>query len=64
MTLKAPIVESMPSVQEVRYQLGDALREVELLRGLLRLAERAERYREVDREMVNRRPQLGEAAHG
>jgi hypothetical protein len=50
MSLKPPMVANLPTAGEVRHQLGDALREVELLRGLLRLAERAERYRQSDRE--------------
>jgi hypothetical protein len=57
MTLPSPVVESLPPANEVRRRLGDALREVQILRGLLRLAERAERYRERDREVAE------EAAH-
>src|SRR5438876_944445 len=34
-----PVIESLPPPAVVRNRLGDALREVELLRGLLRLAE-------------------------
>lgn len=50
MLLKRPISTTFPTAREVRHKLGDALRDVELLRGLLRLAERAERYRERDVE--------------
>jgi hypothetical protein len=43
------LVELIPPPQSVRDRLGDALREVQLLRRLLRLADLAERYRECDR---------------
>ena len=43
------LLTSLPSPQLVRNRLGDALREVELLRRLLRLSERAEQYRTWDR---------------
>ncbi len=46
--LKAPLMRSFPPVREIAHRLGDTLREVEILRGLLRLAERVERYRECD----------------
>ena len=39
------LVENVPPTVAVRDRLGDALREVRLLRQLLRLAETAERYR-------------------
>jgi len=48
MFFESPIIEILPSAGEVRNRLGAALRQVELLRGLLHLAERAERYRERD----------------
>ena len=48
MTLERSLVEELPSVQQVRNRLGDALREVELLRKLLPIAERAEEYRQAD----------------
>jgi hypothetical protein len=51
MSLNKPIVQSLPPTQTVRDRLGNALREVELLRSLLKLAEKAERYRERDREI-------------
>jgi hypothetical protein len=54
-SLKTPIVENMPSVIEVRDKLGDALREVMLLRRLLRIAERAEQWRQRDKEVVDGR---------
>jgi hypothetical protein len=50
MTLKQPLVETLPTPDLVRHRLGDALREVELLRKLLRLAECAEEYRRIDQE--------------
>ncbi len=43
------LVHALPHPKLVRDRLGDALREVELLRRLLRVAERAEEYREYDR---------------
>jgi hypothetical protein len=48
------LVDSMPPPQVVRDRLGDALREVELLRGLLRIAEKADDYRECDRDALIR----------
>jgi hypothetical protein len=48
-----PLVENMPPVAEVRDRLGDALREVTLLRRLLRIAERAEEWRQRDKEIVD-----------
>jgi hypothetical protein len=51
MSLDKPLVESLPPPEEVRYRLGDALRQVELLRSLLKLSERAARYRERDEEL-------------
>jgi hypothetical protein len=48
-TPNKPIIDLIPAPEDVRYRLGDALREVELLRRLLRLAERAEQYRDIDR---------------
>jgi hypothetical protein len=47
--LDKPLMQLLPCPAAVRERLGDALREVELLRKLLRLAERAEEYRECDR---------------
>ena len=52
MTIKSPIVQNMPSVTEVRDALGDALREVTLLRRLLKIAERAEAWRQRDKEIA------------
>jgi hypothetical protein len=46
------VIESLPPPDEVRYRLGSALREVRLLRGLLRLAQLAEDYRDCDRNAV------------
>jgi hypothetical protein len=48
MTLDRPLMETLPPPRAVRIRLGDALREVELLRRLLLLAERAEMYRACD----------------
>ncbi|GEM_PF-7028038 len=48
------LIEGLPPPQVVRDRLGDALREVELLRGLLRIAEKAAEYRECDRDALIR----------
>jgi hypothetical protein len=48
--LEKPLVEILPDPVNVRARLGNALREVELLRRLLRLAKVAETYRALDRE--------------
>jgi hypothetical protein len=45
MSLDTPLMESLPSPQQVREKLGAALREAELLRRLLKITERAEAYR-------------------
>ncbi len=50
--LDRPLIESLPSPKEVRHRLGNALREVELLRRLLRMAEIADKYRRLDSELV------------
>jgi hypothetical protein len=55
MNLTRPLVQSLPHPADVRNRLGDALREVELLRRLLVLAERAELYRECDQERASTR---------
>jgi len=49
MLLNKPLIKTLPSSKKVNNCLGDALRQVRLLRGLLRLAERAELYRDCDR---------------
>jgi hypothetical protein len=54
MELHSPVIDSLPPCREIRLKLGDALREVELLRALLKVAERAERYRERDREALQK----------
>lgn len=54
MTLKQPLVRVLPQPKVVRDRLGDALREVELLRALLRLSERAENYRDCDHHREER----------
>jgi hypothetical protein len=51
MNLNAPLMDVIPPAEEVRHRLGDALREVELLRRLLNMAERAEAYRDCDRRL-------------
>jgi hypothetical protein len=46
--LNKPLITTLPKPEAVRRRLGETLREVELLRRLLRVAERAEVYRRVD----------------
>jgi hypothetical protein len=48
MSLDEPLIDCLPQPAQVRSRLGDALREVELLRRLLRLSERAEEFRRSD----------------
>jgi hypothetical protein len=43
--LDHPLLDALPPPPELRTRLMDARREVELLRGLLRLSERADNYR-------------------
>jgi hypothetical protein len=64
MTLKRPVCKHFPPPEEIRYALVDALRDVELLRSLLRLAERAERYRERDLEFEHESESRGRQAAG
>jgi hypothetical protein len=45
LNLDNPIIDVLPPPGLVRDRLGDALREVELLRRLLQLSTRAEEYR-------------------
>ncbi len=45
MSINHLLLDVVPSVPSVRHRLGDALREVQLLRRLLRLSELAEEYR-------------------
>jgi hypothetical protein len=45
MHLDSPLMDTLPPPQQVRERLGAALREAELLRRLLKVAERAEAYR-------------------
>jgi hypothetical protein len=44
-----PLIDTLPTPAAVRERLGDTLREVELLRRLLRLVRAAEQYRDADR---------------
>jgi hypothetical protein len=48
--LNKPLIATLPDPDRVHHWLGDALREVRLLRGLLRLAQLAEKYRQCDRQ--------------
>src|SRR5687767_14035291 len=50
MSFHEPLSDSLPPPSSVRDRLCRSLREVILLRGLLRLAERAECYRAADRK--------------
>ena len=42
------LVESIPPVETVRAQLSESIRETELLRRMLRLAEQREKYARVN----------------
>jgi hypothetical protein len=55
------LIDTLPTPAAVRDQLGDALREVELLRRLLRLADTAERYRSADRARLEHDKRVGNA---
>jgi hypothetical protein len=44
MHLDSPLMDTLPSPQQVRERLGAALREAELLRRLLKISELAEAY--------------------
>jgi hypothetical protein len=50
MTVTRPISQNFPPVALVQTRLADAERDVELLRALLRIAQRAENYRRADKE--------------
>ena len=52
--IEKPLIESLPDPASVRLRLGNALREVELLRRLLRLASLAETFRVLDSEVDKR----------
>ena len=49
------LMNTLPQPREIRMRLGDAMREVELLRALLKVAERAERYRRCDEKTATMR---------
>jgi hypothetical protein len=51
MYLTQPLIEELPEPSKIRRRLGDVLRDAELLRILLRLSERAEQYRALDRRL-------------
>jgi hypothetical protein len=53
------VVELLPPPRVIADRLGDALREVKILRGLLRLAEQAEHWRRLDARSSDL-PQRGE----
>ena len=59
--LEMPLIDTLPSPAAVRERLGDALREVALLRKLLRVAAAAEQYREADRARVKREEGVADA---
>jgi hypothetical protein len=46
--LDKPLIQTLPHPDKIHRRLGDALREVQMLRRLLRLAELAQGYRECD----------------
>jgi hypothetical protein len=62
MTVSEPLMATLPPPWEVRRKLGEVLREVELLRGMLRLAERAESYRKVIHQRTGEKRDAGTAA--
>jgi hypothetical protein len=62
MTTDRSLTESLPHPSEVRERLGGALREIVLLRRMLRLCERAEEFRAVSRKSSMR--DRGEPRHG
>jgi len=45
-----PLIETVPPPGQIRARLSDALREAELLRKLLKVAEAAEHFRQCDRK--------------
>jgi hypothetical protein len=57
------LIDLIPPPQAVRYRLGDALREVELLRRLLRLADLADHYRRLDRHDCPDKREGGKPCH-
>jgi hypothetical protein len=57
------LADTLPSPLEVHRQLGAALREVKLLRGLLRLSERAAEYRKLRKRDPRPGPQGGGPTH-
>jgi len=50
MSLDQFLIQTLPRPEVVRGRMSDLLREMELLRGLLRLSEKAAEYRECDEE--------------
>lgn len=58
---KQRIINEIPPAAVVREQLGDALREVAILRRMLRLAEKAEERRNT--RPANKQVSESEAAH-
>jgi hypothetical protein len=59
MDLRSPLVTVLPHPMDVRHRLGDAMREVDLLRRLLVLSERAEQFRQCDRNLTCPEPKRG-----
>lgn len=51
---KQPLLKVLPHPKDIRHRLGDALREAELLRKLLRICERAEEFRQADECVTSR----------
>jgi hypothetical protein len=54
--LEPPILDTIPPPEVVRARLGRALRDVDLLRRLLRLAEQAAKARRISRACITRQP--------
>jgi hypothetical protein len=46
MNLDEPLIRVLPHPDQVQHRLGDALRQVTLLRRLLRLSQKAEEFRD------------------
>jgi hypothetical protein len=48
MSIRRPLTSTLPTVAAVRERMGGLLRELQLLRGLERLAAKAEHYRNIE----------------
>jgi hypothetical protein len=57
--IRLPLGRRLPPPAAVHRLLGEALREVQLLRGLLRLSQRAAEYRHVGRLPASKNARRG-----